>query len=84
MEDDYWDTDKADADASIGNFVSKVNFSSVTTSFAGGGGDDLELGEGEAVPEDMLGGAGDGEGIGAVCFSRGGKFYISIKFANGM
>ena len=33
------------------------------------------MGEGEAVPVDMLGGAGDGEGVGAVCFSRGGKFY---------
>ena len=75
FEDSYWDTDTADAGASIKNFVSKVNFSSVTTSFAGRGGDDLELGEGEAVPVDMLGGAGDSEGVGAVCFSRGGKFY---------
>jgi len=79
LDSDYWDTDDTDA-GEIKNFVSKINFSDVTVTMApsqqqaeAGGGE-----EGGAVPVDMLGGDNGAEAqgeVGAVCFSRNGKFY---------
>ena len=79
LNEDYWDTDAADA-GEIKNFVSKTNFSDITASMGvgqqqadAGGGE-----EGDAIPVDMLGGDDEAEAqgeVGAVCFSRNGKFY---------
>jgi len=78
LDGDYWDTDAADA-GELKNFVSKINFSDVTVTMGlsqeqadAGGGE-----EGDAVPVDMLGGDdAESQGdVGAVCFSRNGKFY---------
>ena len=79
LDEDYWDTDAADADE-IKNYVSKTNFSDITASMKATQEQADAVGgeEGDAVPVDMLGGD-DGAGaqgdVGAVCFSRNGKFY---------
>lgn len=79
LDEDYWDTDAADA-GEIKNFVSKTNFSDITASMKANQEQADAVGgeEGDAVPVDMLGdddGAGAQGDVGAVCFSRNGKFY---------
>ena len=77
LSNSYWDTDTADAGASIKNFVYTKNFDSVTTNFIGGGGkrDFTGGGDGEAEMAELGSSEGDGDGTGAICFSRGGKYY---------
>ena len=72
----YWDTDTADADASIRNFVTSVSFEDVTTTFIEGGGTGGTGTDDGDTAMDMVGSSeSSGAGTGAVCFSRGGKYY---------
>ena len=72
---DYWDTDTADADASIRNFVTTQNFDNVSTNFIGGGTGGTGGDDGDTAMA-MVGSSGSsGAGTGAICFSRGGKYY---------
>ena len=73
----YWDTDGTDdAAGDIKNFVNSISFDKVTTNFmsttASG---PTEGGDGDAVEVELGSSGGDNGGVGAVCFSRGGKFY---------
>ena len=76
LDTGYWDTDTADADASIRNFVTSVSFEDVTTTFIEGGGTGGTGTDDGDTAMDMVGSSGSsGAGTGAVCFSRGGKYY---------
>ena len=73
----YWDTDGTDDVAGdIKNFVNSISFDKVTTNFIGTTTPGpAEGGDGDAVEVGIGPPGGDGAGVGAVCFSRGGKFY---------
>jgi len=76
LSGDYWDTDTADPDASIRNFVTTQNFDDVSTNFIGAGGTGGTGGDDGDTAMAMVGAPeGDGAGTGAICFSRGGKYY---------
>ena len=76
LDTGFWDTDTADADASIKNFVTSVSFKDVTTTFIEGGGTDGTGADDGDTAMAMVGSSdSSGTGTGAVCFSRGGKYY---------
>ena len=76
LDTGYWDTDTADADASIKNFVTSVSFADVTTTFIEGGGTGGTGADDGDTAMAMVGSSdSSGTGTGAVCFSRGGKYY---------
>ena len=76
LDTDYWDTDTADADASIKNFVVTDSFDDVSTNFIGAGGTAGTGGDDGDTAMGMVGSSeSSGAGTGAICFSRGGKFY---------
>ena len=65
LNNDYWDTDTADADDDIRSVVYDQTFDYVTSNLTiggGAGGDGTSATVGSATPS-------------AICFSRGGKFY---------
>ena len=73
----YWDTDATDDVAGdIKNFVNIISLDKVTTNFiSSSGSGPAEDGDGGAVEVELGSSGGDSNGVGAVCFSRGGKFY---------